>query len=233
MSPKFSRFLHLERSRGEGAKPEAATRLQSGNRFENPVEREAAPQAGSVPDAHLERFRGEAPLALSEPQAEKERFPRCARCESDNGRFARECTVCGADLNTPQQRAYNEQLWETRKQDLAREREATEALGQQRLAEEKQKDDARYRQMLEKLREEEQRSSFNWDFFLGDTPIGWRLLSLISNPVTRTGVLILSILVPVGLWRYGTGQVRAAGIIIGLIVLMLLLPTHRRSRWWR
>ncbi|WP_224366278.1 hypothetical protein [Hyalangium versicolor] len=231
MTSKFSRFLHLERSRGERPNPNEPARLQSGSRFETLAQRGAGPQEAAVPDAHLERFRGEAPLALEEVPAEAERFPRCARCESDNSRFARECALCGADLNTPEQRAYNETFWKTRQQALAQEREAVKALGQQQRDEDRRDEQARFDQMLEKLREEE-RASSRWDFFTGETPFGWRLLSLISDPVVRVGVLIVSILIPVALWRYGVGRTRLVGVALGFLILMSLLPSNRR-RWWR
>ena len=69
MSPKSSRFLHLERSRGEGPNKDAPSKLQSSNRFEHLSQRGDAPQNASVPETHLERFRGEAPLTLAEAQA--------------------------------------------------------------------------------------------------------------------------------------------------------------------
>ncbi len=234
MTSKFSRFLNLERSRGDRPKPEEQPQLQSGNRFEMLSQRGEAPQGAVVPEAHLERFRGEAPLALAEAQSEEQqRFPRCGSCESDNGRFAKECVVCGADLTTPQQRAYNERLWQTRQQELAREREATAALSQQKHEAERQADQARYSQMLEKLREEEQSSPL-WYVFLGEGSFGLKLLGLIPNAAVRWGILSASILIPVALWRFGRGQTRSVGVLMGVIVLMLLLPSRSRSRyWWR
>jgi len=235
MTSKFSRFLHLERSRGDRPKPEEQPQLQSGNRFENLAQRSAAPQEAVVPETHLERFRGEAPLALAEEQSEQEqRFPRCGSCESDNGRFAKECGVCGADLTTPQQRAYNERLWQTRQQELAREREATAALSQQKHEAERQADQARYAKMLEKLREEERAGDLG-GLFMREGSFGLKLLGLIPSPAVRGIILGLCIIIPVALVRYGRGQIRFAGIIMGVIVLMLFLPGGSLSRrhWWR
>ena len=65
MSSKFSRFLHLERSRGERPKAEEPSQLESGQRFADLAEKGEAPQSAVVPETHLERFRGEAPLALA------------------------------------------------------------------------------------------------------------------------------------------------------------------------
>jgi hypothetical protein len=233
MSPKFSRFLHLERSRADRSKPEEQPQLQSSSRFESLAQRGEVPQGAVVPEAHLERFRGEAPLALAEePSEDEEYFPRCGSCESDNGRFSKECAVCGADLTTPQQRAYNKRLWQARQQELAREREATAALSQQKHDAERQADQARYARMLEKLRDEE-RSSGMGDLFLGDGSLGLKLLGLIPNPTVRLAILLLSIVIPVGLWRLGVGRVRSTGMVMGFIVVMLLLPVRTRSRrWW-
>lgn len=234
MSSKFSRFLHLERSRADRSKPEEQPQLESSSRFETLAQRGEVPQGAVVPEAHLERFRGEAPLALAEEPSEEElQFPRCGSCESDNGRFTKECVVCGADLTTPQQRAYNKRLWQTRKQDQLREREASAALSQQKHDAERQADQARYARMMTKLREEEQ-SSAMWNLFLGDGSFGLKLLGLIPNSTVRLAIFLLSIVIPVALWRLGEGRVRSAGVVMGLIVVALFLPARSRSRrWWR
>src|SRR5687768_3693348 len=109
-SHKFSRFLHLERARGEKTPPEGQVRLQDGGRFESVVGPGGeAPSSVAVPEAHVERFKrhGETPLALNNEPAEVQHFPRCVRCETENGRFAANCTTCGADLQAPEQLAYN------------------------------------------------------------------------------------------------------------------------------
>ncbi|MFL5344596.1 MAG: hypothetical protein ACJ8AT_07375 [Hyalangium sp.] len=234
MTNKFSRFLNLERARGAPPKSEEQPQLQSGNRFETLAQRGAAPQQAAVPETHLERFRGEAPLALAEePSSEEEelRFPRCGSCESDNGRFSKECTVCGADLTTPQQRAYNERLWQARQQERAREREAAAALSQQKHAQERQADQARYSVLMQKLKREE-RSNGMGGLFFGEGSFGWKLLGLVPSMGVRIIILSLAVIVPVALVKYGRGQARSAGMIAGFIVLMLFLP-GRSKRWWR
>jgi hypothetical protein len=235
MTSKFSRFLNLERSRGDRPKPEEQPQLQSGNRFETLAQRGAAPQEAAVPETHLERFRGEAPLALvdAQPEQDAQLFPRCGSCESENGRFAKECVVCGADLTTPQQRAYNERLWQTRKQELAQEREAVAALSQQKHAAERQEDQARYAQLLEKLRKKEGASAQWRSAGEGGGSLGLKLLSLIPNQGVRMGILFGSILIPLVLWRYGRGQVRFVGAMLGFVVVVLLVPAgSRRRNWW-
>ncbi|MBN1210473.1 MAG: hypothetical protein JXB05_36805 [Myxococcaceae bacterium] len=231
MTSRFSRFLHLERSRGERPKQEEPSRLEGGSRFEAIAQRGEAPQADVVPEAHLERFRGQAPLALAEQPAEEQRFPRCARCESDNSRFAQECAVCGADLSTPQQREYNERLWQARQQELAREREAVEAIVQnrQRSSEERQAEEARYAALMAKLREQEGRGS-RWEAFHTGRSLGLSLLALIPHPLVRWGVAAVSILVPVLLWRYGaTRAARSLGMYLTVIALVLFVPRRARG----
>jgi hypothetical protein len=132
MTSKLSRFLHLERARTDRTEEETASPVQSGGRFEAPDEQRKAPHEAAVPEAHLERFKAQAPLALADvPEGDRRRFPRCLRCESENGRFAQACAVCGADLHTPEQREFNERLWQERKKGLSRTREdEAEALRQ-------------------------------------------------------------------------------------------------------
>lgn len=158
MTSKFSRFLHLERSREERPRTDEPSRLQNGNRFEAVKGPGARPQEAAVPEAHLERFKrqGEQPLALAEEQPlGAEHFPRCVRCQSENGRFLEKCLVCGADLNTPEQREYNERLRQSRQHEALQEREALEALARHRTEEHRRESEERYAVLLARLREQE------------------------------------------------------------------------------
>jgi hypothetical protein len=230
MSSKFSRFLHLERSRGERPKAEEPSRLQSGQRFEALVEKGEAPQSAVVPETHLERFRGEAPLALADAPREAERFPRCARCESENGRFAKECTVCGADLTTPQQREYNERLWQTRQ---TQEREYTQALEQSR----QQAEARRQEELADRARLTEQLRSDPWgdrqDSLRGRT-LGMFLLGLIPSKAVRWGIGIGLFLLPFLISRFGSPRGKLlAGPVALLLVVLFLGPSRSRRRWGR
>jgi hypothetical protein len=230
MSSKFSRFLHLERSRGERTAPTEPTQLQNGNRFEGVAGPREAPQSASVPEAHLERFKGEAPLGLVDPVQKAEYFPRCGSCLAENGAFAKECGQCGADLTTPQQRAYNEQLRQSRQQEEARVREEIAALEQERkrLEAERQQDAERYAQLLKQTLKQEQAGA-RWQAMAQHGSIGLWLLSLIPHPGVRWGVLTAAILMPLLLWRFGRGTTRFVAAVLGFLLLVLLLP-HRR-RW--
>jgi hypothetical protein len=229
MTSKFSRFLHLERSRAERPASEEPSQLQNGNRFSAVAGPQAAPQATSVPEAHLERFRGEAPLALADPAQKAEHFPRCGSCEADNSAFARECSQCGADLTTPQQRAYNEQLQQTRQQEAAQAREAALAFEEQRkrAEAEKQEDAERYARLLKQTREQEQTGGW-WRTIGQHGSIGMWLLSLLPHPLIRWGVLGIAVLVPFLLYVFGKGMTRLTAMFLGLVMLVLFLPPTRR-----
>jgi hypothetical protein len=229
MTSRFSRFLHLERSRGERTAPAEPTQLQNGNRFEGVAGPREAPQSASVPEAHLERSKGEAPLGVVDPVQKAEYFPRCGSCQADNGAFARECGQCGADLTTPQQLAYNEQRRQIRQQEEAQAREAAAAFEQERkrLEAEREADAARYVQLLKQTRDQEQAGA-RWQAMAQHGSIGLWLLSLIPHPGVRWGVFSVAILVPLLLWRFGRGTARGTAAVMGFLLLVLLLPPRRR-----
>ena len=221
MTPKLSRFLHLERARG-GRSDETAAPLRDGGRFESLEERKEAHAEAAVPEAHLERFKGDAPLALADNPEETRRFPRCRVCESENGRFAKACGVCGADLETPEQREYNERLWQQRRQGLSRTHaDEVEALRQ--LEARRREEDERFKQQLEQLRREE--GGGRWvRIYSQHSTIGTGLLALIPHPLVRWLTLAAVLCLAVGLWRYGAGRTRMAGGAMCLLLLVLFLP---------
>lgn len=237
MTPKskHSRFLHLERPRAERGEPAApSTALRDGGRFETLEERREALQEAAIPETHLERFRGQAPLALADMPEDVRRFPRCALCESENGRFAKACAVCGADLGTPEQLEFNERLWQERRKTLSRtqedEAEALRQLEEARKQEEARKHEAaeHFERQLQQLRAEE--GSSRWiRAFSEHSTVGSALLALIPNPRVRPLVLAGLILLGVGLWRYGAGGARLAGVALCVVLAGLFLP--RRGSW--
>jgi hypothetical protein len=219
MTSKFSRFLHLERSRGERPKPEEPTRLQSGGRFEALAQRGEAPQGAEVPEAHLERFRGQAPLALEPASQEAEHFPRCGSCESENGRFAQACEMCGADLTTPQQREYNERLRQARQaQELEREQARAESRRQQE-AQQKEEYAARV-ELMEKLRKN---STGPGTHELENTP-GMLLLKFIPFRPVRWAIAGGICLIPFVIALSGGRSERRMAAGLGLILALLFLP---------
>jgi len=230
MTSKLSRFLHLERARTERPEPEPSSPLQSGGRFESMEQRGDAPQEAAIPEAHLERFKGHEPVALAlPPEEDARRFPRCMLCESENGRFAKTCSMCGADLGTPQQLDYNERLWQERRKGLTRtledEREALRQLEAQRQQEARQKreDAERFARQIAELHAKEQ--SFGWvRHGLQHATVGTALLSLIPNPRVRWLALAGLVSLALGLWRFGDGGTRLAGMGLSALLVVLFIP---------
>lgn len=229
MTSKFSRFLNLERSREDRPKPQEPSKLQTGGRFEALAQRGEAPQAGEVPEAHLERFRGEAPLALESAPAEAEHFPRCGRCEIDNGRYAQVCSECGADLNTPQQREYNARLRQSR-QALAREQEQVSAELQRRQAVQKRVEDSERAALRERLGTEP--TGMGLAELEGSLGM-WLMKKVIPFRLVRWGVAAALCVMPFVIALSGGRAERRMAAGLGLILAVLFLPSSssRRSRF--
>lgn len=225
---KLSRFLHLERARGERPQHgDGASPLRDKGRFESPQERRDAPQEAAVPEAHLERFKGEAPLALADVPEEARRFPRCALCESENGRFAKACAVCGADLGTPEQLEYNERLWQQRRQGLSRTRaDEVEALRQHEQRRREQ--EALAERMLEQLRQQEEDGWLR--AFLKRSAVGTALLSFTRGPLDRFLTLLALACLPVWLWRLGGAGARLGALVLALVFASLFVPRRPGPR---
>ena len=239
MSSRFSRFLHLERARGEKPGADGQVRLQNGGRFESVVGPTEAPASLSVPEAHVERFKlqGQTPLVLEAAPSEGQRFPRCVQCQTDNGRFARACTTCGADLQAPEQLAYDEELWRAREQAEVgnREQQAVHQKARQEAEAERLAEQQRY---MERLREaiEKERSVFSELAPLFDPCLGVGLLRLIPHPGARWATLAGVIGLPVLLARFGNEGFRLLGLYLGVLVFLSFIPTSllttgRGGRW--
>jgi hypothetical protein len=239
MSSRFSRFLHLEHSRGEKPGSDGQVRLRDGGRFESVAGPVEAPPTVAVPEAHVERFKrhGETPLALDAETTEAQRFPRCMRCETDNGRFATTCTGCGADLRTPEQRAYTEQLWREREQAEARNQEQAASLQSAHRQAEAEQLAERRRYVEELARAMEKDRSFLGRLQPLFTPcLGVGLLRLIPHPLARWSTLAWAIGLPILLVRFGNESLRELGFSLGAFVFVLFVPTSlwtagRRRDW--
>lgn len=223
MTSKFSRFLHLERSRGERPKPEEPSQLQSGGRFEDLAQRGEAPQAAEVPEAHLERFRGQAPLALEPVSSGEEHFPRCGRCESENGRYDDVCKVCGADLNTPQQREYNAKLRQARQAHAQEQEQVLSEWRRQQEAQQKEEYTQRV-ELMEQLREPKRGLAE-----LDDSPAMW-LLGFIPFKPVRLAIMGALCLVPIYIGLTGGRGGRRLAAVLGVILVLLLIPRSSRGK---
>jgi hypothetical protein len=145
---RLRRFLHLERPRTTPVEPDVApsSRKRFGAVDSTPDEIEAAPPGAPRPPAAGEPPRAEQPAAeaspggapgpvagrfgvptprapeVATPTGDAQPFVRCYRCETDNSVYAERCTTCTSELDTPEQRRFNEALWAERRQQ-ARELE--------------------------------------------------------------------------------------------------------------
>ncbi len=227
MTSRLSRFLHLERPRGERPTVDASARLQNGSRFESVVGPGEAPGAVAVPEAHLERFKrhGEVPLALEQEAADARSFQRCMRCEGENGRFAVTCGVCGADLGSPEQRAYSEQRWQAQEQAEAGRREALRAEEQRREEARRREAASQFEQLVERLRKEERGHSWLVSVLSEQGSVGLVLLRRMGDRRVRQAVAVGCVLVPLLLVRFGEGWIRLAGLGLGALLGVLFVPS--------
>lgn len=127
MSHRLRRFLHLERERPAREGETSATPAPSAGRIEA-VQRPAGPgpRAATRSGAELGRFGPEPEPVVELLETDgKPAFSRCLRCGMDSHVLATACPGCGADLDTPEQRAFSERLWEKLAAERAREEAAS------------------------------------------------------------------------------------------------------------
>jgi hypothetical protein len=122
----------------------------------------AAPRSGGQP----ERFRAPEPepalrvMDLDHGQS----FVRCARCQQDHHAAAVRCTNCGADLATRAQRAFNQALWQRRREESAEEEAAVEKVRAARAQADRSDADAlRLRGILERDMASHHRPLESWE----------------------------------------------------------------------
>jgi hypothetical protein len=105
---------------------------------------------GPAPAPSSPVFPDPGPLVLDGVDASVQPFLRCAACERDQHRQATQCALCGADLTTDAQRAYNATLWERlqSERDAARPEEAIphRVLTEARQRQEEEQQSARDRE---------------------------------------------------------------------------------------
>jgi len=233
------RFLKLERPRQAGGnEPE---QLPDGERFESigaPAERPSP--APGVPSTSTDRFRPpiERSLETADPQQGVQPFTRCASCQMDNTVYAPACQNCGAALDTPAQRDFNERLWDSRKAEAEAERRASADREQDR-----QRDAAAQARQRRELAEElarQEKDRIDEEF--GDGPMGrpgaasgtagMRLLRLVPGAGWRIVLAVFAIGIPLLLLLFGRGRLQFAGMALLGILIALFSPGRRRSRRW-
>lgn len=208
MASKLSRFLHLERSRGEKAPETEPVSLRDGGRFESVAERGPASGAVGVPEAHLERFKPAEPLALELEADPGRSFSRCIRCERENGRFNRVCGTCGADLSAPEQREADERRGRQRQEEEAR------ALEEMRVL----RTEAPAPLPVHAEQEPEVPSVF-------EPSLGVGLVRSLPHPVARGLSVVGAVALPWLLTRGGRGALWTLGMYLGVFVAASLVPS--------
>jgi len=173
----FLRFLRLEPRRSRDAEPEAPS-------LDPEVERLRAERK--------QRFASGIEIAEETPDAQP--FHRCAICEAENGRFTELCTNCGASLATPEQRAYNDALWErTRAYEQEQAQPAKRAGGEEL---------ARMVAQTENARFTPRRSASVGARILAARPSSWRTAAVFGGLAEVAGTGIAAWHTHAGSWRF-------------------------------
>lgn len=245
-SERRDRFLKLERARP--GRSDAADPLSGDERFEGigepggkeavPGTVSAPPDRPSVPSSSTDRFRPppERPLETAEAREGAQPFTRCASCQMDNTIYAAACVNCGAALDTPAQRAFNERFWaerqaqaETERREIA-EREKVRQAGAADLA-------RRQRELGEEIARRERERV---DAELPDGPFqrpgpdttGMRLLRLLPGTGLRIAAAVVVIGLPLLLLLFGRGMPQLVGMVLLGVVVALFSPSRRRTGRW-
>ena len=191
MSERERRFLNLEPNAPE--EPEGEARAPVSGRFTNLTE---SGNPVAAPDALREARAAQlqSGLALDDHRDDEQPFVRCGQCETDSNREAVKCQTCGARLDTPMQRAFNAHLWQQRKAELAKEREAqaaamekAELTGGEALEAQRH---ALGVSLAQSVREREESNLLCMDQPHGmrRVPLGWWLLDVFEDFPTRAGI---------------------------------------------
>jgi hypothetical protein len=219
MANRFARFLRLERPHPQTG---AASKLANEARFEHEE---------PATDAEIERLRAArrqqfaSGVETAEEPPDAQPFSRCAVCEADNSRYAMRCSNCAANLDTPEQRDFNQALWAKRRaEQIGAAKSASEPFHDPRFAlgAELAHDVA--------LREGDRLS---WMQSGPETSIGVRILAALPDGLRSKVVgFVLVWIAGTGLWAWRTGEQSwgmACGISIA-VVLALFMPRRRRTR---
>jgi len=217
-SERRERFLKLERARPDDPAPADPVPSSAAGRFQPPPER---------------------PLETAEVRADAQPFTRCASCRMDSSVHEPTCPRCGAPLDTPEQRGFNEKLWAERQAEAEAERKDAEARREAQTRDAFDVERAR-RELGEQLarRERERVDEALPDGPFGNGPIGhresvgMRLLQFIPGTGWRIAAAVALIGLPLLLLVVGNAMVRllAMGILFG--VLSIFSPRRGRNRRW-
>ncbi|HTP50833.1 MAG TPA: zinc ribbon domain-containing protein [Anaeromyxobacteraceae bacterium] len=228
------RFLKLERPREAPAG--RVDPLAHDRRFERVGDDGGGhPAANPPPPPALERFREPRERALETEELPKDAqpFTRCAKCGADGSLYASACPHCGAPLDTPEQRAFNEEVWASHRAEEAAEEES---LRVRREAGERQAAElaaARRRAAEELSRAERARVEEELEgggFRLPRLPEGapaFRFLSRLPEGA-RLPIAGLALLLPLLLLLLGRGPSRFLGFALLAAGVWALVPGRPR-----
>lgn len=184
-------------------------------------------------------------LELADPRANEMPFVRCAICKVDSGRTAVRCASCGASFDTPEQRAFNEQVWRELQASQASEH-AQDAVRERARADAAIDEAALRRKLAEGIAREARSSALASLSGIDDGPRISKSFGgdpLVTPPAVRwakRGAIVVFTLVflsAVGAGKHAgpTLGLCGAGSLLGLA--LLLLPswawTREVSRWGR
>jgi hypothetical protein len=245
-SERRDRFLKLERARP--GRSDAADPLPGDERFEGigeppgvepaPGRIPGPPGRPPVPSSSTDRFRPppERPLETVEGREGAQPFTRCASCQMDNSLYAAACGNCGAALDTPAQRAFNERFWAERQAQAETERR--EAAEREKVRQAEAADLARRQRELGEELARRERDRVDADLPDGPFPrpgsdtTGMRLLRLLPGTGWRIAAAALVIGLPLLLLLLGRGMPQLMGMVLLGIVVALFSPSRRRTRRW-
>ena len=184
MAGGLRRFLNLERPRRDGPDgDDALSRAERGARF-GALERAHDRQAGPATGAAAGRFGPdrERGLELAESADGARPFQRCMRCGRDHGLWEIACTGCGASLDTPEQRAFDDALWAERQAEEARAASERSAEAERAAREDAELQRMRREMGIELARQVGQRERARWGGAWGDgRPLAAVLLSRVPE----------------------------------------------------
>jgi Flp pilus assembly protein TadB len=163
-------------------------------------------------------------------------FTRCASCQMDNTIYAAACLNCGAALDTPAQRAFNERFWAERQAQAEAERR--ELAEREKVRQKEAADQARQQRELGEEIARRERERVDADFpdgpfqRPGSDTTGMRLLRLLPGTGLRIGAAVVAIGLPLLLLLFGRGMPQLVGMVLLGILVALFSPSRRRTRRW-
>lgn len=208
-------------ARGGRSRPERAPPPVSGPSPAEQRSLEAASPALRMLDEAPEGRPAEMALDVALPEAQP--FVRCARCGADSAIHAAVCANCGERLDTAEQRAHNDRVWEAQRREKERERAALEGMAAARYQSAKQAarplpgaEIAPPPELLEPLDE--------------SGPALFATLRLLRKPLWRwvAGALVTAL--PLLLVTLGGPILSRIGWILLVLLVLSLLP-RRAARW--